>query len=180
MVGFRNATNVGVCRIRQQRNDQHQISSRCTHRHIGLTQKGHRVWYSCWESMIACTMSDQSKCCQCTRDCTDTQPPGTFRGPSHQWDDKGRPNITRQRLRASKSTRARFVCSRIAMISLCRGHANLLRIIPTAHDPLEIEGGSRKSRKLTATMKRARGDEEHVARSSVTRIEGELAVCRPL
>ena len=66
------------------------------------------------------------------------------------------------------------------MASLRKVHANLLCIVSVAHSPLEVEDEFRESRKSTAMMQRARGDEEDVARSSATRIEGELVVNRPL
>ena len=50
-------------------------------------------------SMIACTRSDQSKCCQCTRHRTDTRPPGIYQGPSYPWNRNPRPKNTRQWLR---------------------------------------------------------------------------------
>ena len=82
-----------------------------------------------------------------------------------------------ERRRASKSTQGSFSnCDGI----LVQGHDNRVRIVPLAHDPLEVEGGFRKSRKSAATMQRARGDEEDVERTSGTYLEGEVAVRRSL
>ena len=64
------------------------------------------------------------------------------------------------------------------MSSLHRGLVCLLCIVPIAHNPLEVEGEFRKSRKLTATMQRARGDEDDVEMTSGTYLEGELVVRR--
>ena len=61
------------------------------------------------------------------------------------------------------------------------GHGDLGCIFPIAGGPLEVEGEFRKSRKSTATMQRARGDQyKDVERTSRTYVEGGLAVCRPL
>ena len=58
-------------------------------------------------STIACTMSDQSKCCQCTRHRTDPRPPGICLGPSHPWNRNRRPKNTPLRLREEARAKSR-------------------------------------------------------------------------
>ena len=82
--------------------------------------------------------------------------------------------------RASKSTLASFVRSRIVTAYLRRCHANLLCIVSIDHDPLEVDGKLRKSRNLAATIEGTRGDHEEVAMTSGTYLEGEMAICRSL